>query len=54
MQAIELFDKENKSILREGWFTSVSKKHQVELEQGERIVGIASFNNPYTACHAAF
>ncbi len=42
---IEMFDKNNKSILRVGDFDNCCKKHSVVLEEGERIVGIASNYN---------
>ena len=52
--AIELLDKKDNLIFKVGWFCHDCKKHSVVLEEGDRIVGVASFNNPYTACHSDF
>ena len=44
--AVEMFDKAGKNLLKIGYFlTPNSEQHEVILNDGERIVGIASRND---------
>ena len=44
MTGIQFFDKNNRTILKAGFWTAASiyKEHRINLQEGERIIGVKS------------
>jgi hypothetical protein len=53
MSGIQFFDKDNVSILKAGYWTEDSrfKEHQIDLEEGERILGVKWGNRNKSRYH---